>query len=240
MVANGRQRQGETNVQGGTRKWIFKNTVFVLILAAIFFVSSGRLDWWMAWVYLAMMVANLGFAVFILLPKYPDLLAERSGMQEGAKDWDKVIVRFAAVFLPLLMWIVAGLDQRFGWSPPIPFTVQILALAVSVLGNALTFWAMASNAFFSAVVRIQTDRGHTVASGGPYRYVRHPGYVGLIGFDLSAPLALGSLWALIPGALAACLFVLRTALEDRTLQEELDGYRDYSGQVCYRLLPGVW
>jgi len=240
MVANDRQRQGETNVQGGSRKWILKNTVFVLILAAIFFISSGRLDWWMAWVYLAMMVANLGFAVFILLPKHPDLLAERSGMQEGAKDWDKVIVRFAAVFLPLLMWVAAGLDQRFGWSPPIPFTVQILALAVSVLGYALTLWAMVSNAFFSAVVRIQTDRGHTVASGGPYRYVRHPGYVGAIGFDLSSPLALGSLWALVPGALAACLFVLRTVLEDRTLQQELDGYRDYSGQVRYRLLPGVW
>ena len=99
---------------------------------------------------------------------------------------------------------------------------------------------MAANAFFSAVVRIQDDRGHAVASGGPYRFVRHPGYSGSLAFELATPIMLGSLWALIPSGLNALLIVVRTALEDRTLNEELDGYREYAGQVRYRLLPGVW
>lgn len=230
----------QSDVSGGVRRFLMKNVVFLLILAAILFALSGRLDWWIAWIYLAMMVANLGFAVFVLLPRYPGLLAERSEMQEGTENWDKVLARLVGAFLPLLMWVVAGLDQRFNWSPPIPLTVQVVALAVSILGYALTLWAVASNEFFSAVVRIQTDRGHTVVSGGPYKHVRHPGYVGAIAFDLCSPLALGCLWALVPGALAACLLVLRTALEDRTLQGKLDGYKDYAGRVRYRLLPGVW
>ena len=99
---------------------------------------------------------------------------------------------------------------------------------------------MAANAFFSMVVRIQEDRGHAVATGGPYRYVRHPGYVGMMLSLLGTPLLLGSLWALVPAGLATCLYVVRTALEDRTLQEELEGYKDYAGQVRRRLLPGVW
>jgi protein-S-isoprenylcysteine O-methyltransferase Ste14 len=99
---------------------------------------------------------------------------------------------------------------------------------------------MVSNKFFSTSVRIQMERDHTVASGGPYRYVRHPGYVGYIVSGFAAPLALGSLWALIPAAITLCLLVVRTALEDRTLQDELDGYREYAARVRYRLLPGVW
>ena len=99
---------------------------------------------------------------------------------------------------------------------------------------------MTANAYFSKIVRIQDDRGHTVATGGPYRYVRHPGYTGTVLFELTTPFMLGSLWALIPGALAAILMIVRTALEDRTLQEELDGYKAYTEQTRYRLLPGVW
>ncbi|MBU0705027.1 MAG: isoprenylcysteine carboxylmethyltransferase family protein, partial [Chloroflexi bacterium] len=101
-------------------------------------------------------------------------------------------------------------------------------------------WGMTANKFFSTSVRIQEERGHTVASEGPYRYVRHPGYVGYIIALFATALALGSLWALVPAVLATCLFVVRTALEDRTLQKELAGYKEYAQQVRYRLLPGVW
>jgi protein-S-isoprenylcysteine O-methyltransferase Ste14 len=104
----------------------------------------------------------------------------------------------------------------------------------------LLTWSMAANAFFAQTVRIQEDRGHTVATGGPYRYVRHPGYVGGILFQVATPLILGSVWALIPAGLTVCLTIIRTALEDRTLLEELDGYKEYAGRVRYRLLPGVW
>ena len=113
-------------------------------------------------------------------------------------------------------------------------------LVVFVLGMGLMTWAMIVNNFFSLVVRIQKDRGHTVVSSGPYAYVRHPGYIGGILFQLATPVMLGTLWALVPAGLAACLIVIRTVLEDKTLQAELDGYKDYAARVRYRLLPGVW
>ena len=108
------------------------------------------------------------------------------------------------------------------------------------LGWALLLWATASNAYFDTTVRIQEERGHTVQTGGPYRYVRHPGYVAAMLYQLSTPLLLGSWWALIPMILSVPLYLLRTALEDKTLQEELDGYKAYTEQTHYRLLPGIW
>jgi protein-S-isoprenylcysteine O-methyltransferase Ste14 len=109
-----------------------------------------------------------------------------------------------------------------------------------VLGLALFSWAMFSNTFFSSAVRIQQERGHAVCNTGPYRFVRHPGYVGAILQSLVMPLMLNSLWAFIPAGLAVLLMVVRTALEDKTLQEELQGYTEYAHRVRYRLLPGVW
>jgi protein-S-isoprenylcysteine O-methyltransferase Ste14 len=99
---------------------------------------------------------------------------------------------------------------------------------------------MVANTFFSTTYRLQEDRGHAVASSGPYRVVRHPGYVGTIAFELATPIMLGSLWALMLGGLGALLIVVRTALEDRTLQEELPGYAEYTQRTRYRLLPKVW
>ena len=136
--------------------------------------------------------------------------------------------------------IVAGLDQRFGWSSQMVPLIHLAGLTLFALGQGLFSWAMVSNKYFSTLVRIQLDRGHTVATSGPYRYVRHPGYTGYTVSSLGMALALGSLWAMIPAGLLACLLVVRTALEDRTLQDELSGYRDYAQRVRYRLLPGVW
>lgn len=138
------------------------------------------------------------------------------------------------------MLLGAGLDRRFEWSPPLPMQVAAAALAVIALCAVLTIWAMAANRFFSGLVRIQSERGHTTVTGGPYRWLRHPGYAATILADLAAPLVLGSLWALIPGGLTGAIIVIRTALEDRTLQAELAGYREYTRRVRYRLLPGVW
>ncbi|UCC65296.1 MAG: isoprenylcysteine carboxylmethyltransferase family protein, partial [Anaerolineae bacterium] len=147
---------------------------------------------------------------------------------------------FAAGMGTMVSWVVAGLDARFEWSTSVPLALHIGGLIASVLGWALFMWAMGANAFFSEAVRIQEERGHTVVTNGPYRYVRHPGYVGAILALLATPLLLGSLWALVPAGLAAIGYVVRTGLEDKTLQEELDGYKDYTRQVRYRLLPGVW
>jgi protein-S-isoprenylcysteine O-methyltransferase Ste14 len=140
----------------------------------------------------------------------------------------------------LVIMLVAGLNFRFGWPPAVALWVQLLALAVLVLGFASGTWAMFANRFFSGIVRIQADRGHSVVSAGPYCYVRHPGYVSAIIGNLSMPLALGSVWALIPAVITVVLIVVRTALEDRTLRAELPGYAEYAQRVRYRLLPGVW
>jgi protein-S-isoprenylcysteine O-methyltransferase Ste14 len=140
----------------------------------------------------------------------------------------------------LAKYIIAGFDLRYGWSAPVDSTLQVAALVVAALGYALGTWAMAANAYFSTVYRLQEDRGHAVARGGPYRYVRHPGYAGTILFELATPILLGSPWALIPGAFSAALLLIRTALEDRALHQELAGYAAYAQETRHRLLPGVW
>jgi protein-S-isoprenylcysteine O-methyltransferase Ste14 len=166
-------------------------------------------------------------------------LAERLGPRKGAKAWDTAILSVVGLST-LGRLIVAGLDQRYGWTGGFSLALQISGLAVGVLGYALVVWATASNAYFSQVVRIQSERGHAVAAGGPYQWMRHPAYLGLILFELTAALFLASWWAFIPGVLNAILYVLRTALEDRTLQTGLPGYADYARQVRFRLVPGLW
>lgn len=207
-----------------------------LVLGAILFITAGRLDWFWAWAYL-----GVGLAILIInaliLPA--DLIAERGQPRDNIKGWDRWLATLGGI--PTLgVPIVAGLDERLGWSPQLGIPIHLAGLIFFALGQGLFTWAMSSNNYFSTAVRIQMDRGQTVATSGPYRYIRHPGYVGHSVSFLATSLALGSLWALIPGALLAILLVVRTALEDQTLQEELPGYRDYARQVRYRLLPGIW
>jgi len=175
----------------------------------------------------------------ILLRLNPDLLAERLFPPKGAKTWDKAITSIIRL-VELARYILAGLDQRFGWTSGFPLAAQIAALTVCVLSYAMFVWAMASNSFFSQIVRIQSDRGHAISSAGPYRFIRHPGYASMILFEWAISTLLASRWAIITGGLCAALFILRTALEDRTLQTNLTGYVDYTHQVRYRLLPGIW
>jgi len=235
---------GGPEQRSGTRRgivrWLFQIGVFILILAASLFLSAGRLDWAMGWGYVGTFVALQGLNALVLIPTSPDLVAERARRGGKAKGWDRLLAALVAFYGPVSTWVVAGLDLRFGWSPKVPLALEIAALAVAVLGALLTLWAMASNRFFSGVVRIQADRGHAVVSAGPYRIVRHPGYLGGMAFDLATPLALGSLWSFVPAALTVCAIAVRTALEDRTLHDELDGYRAYARRVRHRLLPGVW
>ncbi|MDY6875108.1 MAG: isoprenylcysteine carboxylmethyltransferase family protein [Chloroflexota bacterium] len=222
--------------------WIVQAALGLVGYGAILFLSAGRLDWVWGWVFLGLLAATLISHVLILVPINPELLAERSRgiCQEGAKGWDKWVATFAAGMGTVPTWVVAALDVRFEWSASLPLALHIGGLVGSVLGWALFMWAMGANAFFSEAVRIQEERGHTIVTNGPYRYVRHPGYVGAILALLATPLLLGSLWALIPAGLAAIGYVVRTALEDGMLQEELDGYTEYTQQTHYRLLPGVW
>jgi protein-S-isoprenylcysteine O-methyltransferase Ste14 len=210
----------------------------VLGQAAVLFLSAGRWDWAMGWAFVILTALWVGATALVVIPRNPELLAERLGPRKGAKTWDAVIMSIVGLAL-IACYIVAGLDVRYGWTR-ISLPLQIIALIIVVLGYALTVWATAANAFFSLIVRIQQERGHTVAAGGPYRFVRHPAYVGGVAMYLATPVMLGSLWALIPGGLSALLMVVRTVLEDKTLLNELDGYKEYARRVRYRLMPGVW
>jgi protein-S-isoprenylcysteine O-methyltransferase Ste14 len=169
-------------------------------------------------------------------------MAERQNKEsfQNAKAWDKVLAPLMAVSVSFPMVIVAGLDHRYNWSPEFPLWLSVVGFIFIAFGYAFASWALAENRFFSGVVRIQTDRGHVVCDTGPYRFVRHPGYAGNILPLFGIVLALGSVWTLIPAAVASIIAVIRTVLEDQTLQEELPGYRDYAQRVRYRLIPGIY
>jgi len=220
--------------------YLFKGLLYKLFLLALFLLAAGRWDWPWAWAYCAIFFGYDLATAAVVYPRSPGLLAERATRHADMKAWDKAIMGLAAGFLPMIAGIVAGLGARFGWLPDLPLTLQWIAAGVVALGYGIVVWSMWANAYFSAVVRIQTERGHQVATGGPYRIVRHPGYVGAILFTLAMPLLMDSLWALIPAGAAALLYVVRTALEDRTLQAELPGYSAFTQQTRFRLLPGIW
>ncbi|MBI4731312.1 MAG: isoprenylcysteine carboxylmethyltransferase family protein [Chloroflexi bacterium] len=221
------------------RKRLAQILFLVLIQAVILFASVWKWDWWNAWVYIGIYLAFLIFNVIVILPGHKDLAEERSRVGEGTKSWDRVIASIGA-FGGLLILALAGLDERFGWAGAIRTEVQIAAFVLMGATYPIFTWAMVSNKFFATTVRIQKERGHTVQTGGPYRFVRHPGYFSLLFTYVTMPFALGSLWACIPAALLVLNLFVRTALEDRTLLAELDGYKEYAARVRYRLIPGIW
>jgi protein-S-isoprenylcysteine O-methyltransferase Ste14 len=211
----------------------------LLFYGALLFVSAGSPDWTAAWIFLGIGAVVIVVNSTVLLSKNPAFVAARGQIREDVKEWDKQLTALAGIFMVAGL-IVPGLDRRFAWSRGFALPWQTMGFIALILGYALFSWAMISNEFFETRVRIQSDRGQSVASAGPYKYMRHPGYVGMILQLLGTPLALASYWGLIPAVCASALFVLRTAMEDRTLKQELAGYADYARQVRYRLLPGVW
>lgn len=210
-----------------------------VILLVLVFVTAGRLDYWQGWTYVGISVFSLVLTVLVLGPNNP-LISERLKPGAGVKGWDKLYFALSTP-LYLVALLVAALDAgRFGWEPPVSWVVYLTAVLLYGLGQGLFLWSKAVNPFFSSVVRIQSERGQTVCREGPYRFVRHPGYVAGLFFGPTMPLLLGSWWGMIPAVLAALLLIWRTAREDQTLQEELPGYAAYADKVRYRLLPGVW
>ncbi len=227
------------NVAAGIIMRFAQIAIVFVLQALILFAAAGRLDWIWAWVYLGIDVMTVAINSIFLRRINPETIAER-GQPKEMKDWDKVVSGLWALALYLAVPLVAGLDERFGWTPEPGAAWNIAGAAVLEAGLALFSWAMIVNAYFSTAARIQSDRGQTVCRTGPYRFVRHPGYVGAIFQSLGTPILLGSLWGLIPGLIAAALIVVRTAFEDRMLQAELPGYPDYARDVRYRLVPGIW
>ena len=225
----------------GLQQWI-RLIITYLFIPIILFVCAWDLGWWQAWAFALLIVASGILSHLWAERRHPGMMAERAGSESapGVKSWDKVLAPLMAVSISFPPAIVAGLDHRFDWSPAFPLWLNMLGFVLIAVGYSLASWALAENRFFSGTVRIQTERGHVVCDSGPYRIMRHPGYGGN---TLPLPgivLALSSLWTIIPAAVALIIIVTRTALEDRTLQEELPGYRDYAKRVRYRLFPGIY
>ena len=234
-----RSSKNEQSVIKGIVARFAQIAVFFVLQAIILFLAVGRLNWTWAWVFLGVSLVYILINATFLLKTNPETVAER-GRPKETKDWDKVISGLWALAMYLALPLIAGLDVRFGWTGEFSTMWHITGVLIFAIGGGIGGYAMITNAYFSTAVRIQTDRGHTVCRTGPYRFVRHPGYVGFILQSLGTPIIFGSLWALIPGITATVLMIIRTSLEDRTLQAELPGYPDYVESVRYRLIPGIW
>ena len=228
------------NNNRGIIRWIIISIIFLILVALSLFLSAGTISWPAAWAYLILAAVIQLLDAVVLIPISPDLLAERSRSQAGAKKWDQLLSRLMATIGPIIIWIVSGLDYRNGWSPDVPGWLVIVSAVIVFAGGMLVLWSMASNRFFIGMVRIQEERGHKVIKSGPYRYVRHPGYLGSLFFIIFTPLMLGSFWALIPAGLTCGVVFIRTYLEDRTLRAELQGYQAYTQDVSKKLIPGIW
>jgi len=239
MLSRGEQMEKQPKII--TPRVVVLMLFFVVVIPFLPLLISRQWDWLEAWVYA--IIGILGYAISRVLAarRHPDLLAERARFlqHEDAKPWDKLLsplVGLGGGLIPL----VVGLDALFGWSTPFSQPINILALVIILAGYALGSYALIENRFFSAMVRIQTDRGHQAVSSGPYRWLRHPGYAGALLTYLATPFFLDSRWAFLPAVFLTIVLVIRTSLEDRALQDELEGYREYASRVRYRLLPGVW
>ena len=222
----------------GALRWLLRESLGVGFVAVILMVSAGRWDWAAGWGLTAIYAVWVGGTAVLVMPLHPALLAERaSGRPE--RGWDKAILGGVGL-LTMGAYVVAGLDVRNQWGPAMADPLQWVGGAVALGGYLLVAASMRANAYFATVSRIQADRGQTVVKEGPYAVIRHPGYVGAAAFAAGAPMVLGS-WAAMPlGLASAVLLCIRTGLEDRMLQEELEGYREYAAEVRWRLIPGVW
>lgn len=223
-------------------KRILQLSVFPIIQYLILFISAGNLNFPRLWVYFGVSSSYHLVSTIILFryfPKFIELIDQRGKKREGTKSWDKV---FAALYAPAVFAIplIVGLDVgRYHWSN-ISLYISLLCIILYILGSILGHWAMVENKYFESTVRIQKERGHKIISSGPYKIVRHPGYVSIIIIHLTFPLIAGSFYGLIPAGIATTLMIVRTSLEDKTLQKELDGYSKYAKKVKYRLFPLVW
>ena len=229
----------ETKKKFSSRKMMIRSFISIIAIGAAIFALAGRLDYWQGWLFFSIFLIFM-IAASVFFVKKPDLIQERIRPGPGVKWWDKIIF---VLYVPMtfLVTLLAALDAgRFHWSPQLPIVLYPVMFVLILTSYCIIYWAMWTNDFFSSRVRIQTDRGHYVVTEGPYRYVRHPGYVGMIIFTPASAVLLGSIYTLIPAAITIILLIIRTYLEDVTLQKELPGYTDYVKKVRFRLIPCIW
>jgi len=220
-------------------RYVAQRFGLLLAFTCILFLSAGRWDWPRGWAFVVSVALVEACSLAFIAARAPETLNQRGSGHSGVKSFDKV---FAVSWLALALVtpFVAGLDAvRFRWSG-LPGSLFFVGLGVMVLASSFATWAMLENPHFEQFVRIQRERGHRVVTTGPYRFVRHPGYLAAILGALATPLMLGSAWTFIPAGMVAVLFAIRTYLEDDTLRRELDGYEEYSKRTRFRLLPLLW
>jgi len=222
-------------------KQVILSSLMLLILMIVFFIAAGHLSIPRAWIFFGATYIYLTASAFALYRYNPELLLQRlRRKREGSKLWDELLMRASNLTVLVLVPAIAGLDVgRYHWSS---LTIEFAAagLVLYITSSVLINWAMIVNPFFEPTVRIQRDRDHRVITAGPYKIVRHPGYLSGILWTLSMPLIFGSLFTFIPAGIYVLFMMIRTFLEDRTLRRELTGYLDYAERVRYRLFPGIW
>ncbi|MCG8571714.1 MAG: isoprenylcysteine carboxylmethyltransferase family protein [Spirochaetes bacterium] len=219
---------------------ILRSLILFGFIFGVCLLIAGRLDYYHAWLMFGLYLSLQIMYVLVLLKTNPELINERgSFIQENTKKFDKI---FYALWIPLrfVIFIVAALDAgRFSWSH-MPVYIVAGGAIITILMSILGIWAMSVNRFFATTVKIQNDRGHEVCDFGPYRFVRHPGYVAMFFSAITLPVIMGSWWAMIPGGITGILVIIRTALEDQTLRRELKGYEEFTSKTRYRLIPLLW
>jgi protein-S-isoprenylcysteine O-methyltransferase Ste14 len=209
----------------------------LLFLCVAMFLPGG-IGWTKGWVFLLVFVLQMAVASLYLWRTNPEIFIARSKIHAETKGWDKWVLAFV-LFSFFAIFPMAGLDHRYAWSYA-PLWLVVVGYLLFTLGMFGSVWAYRVNKFAEPGVRIQAERGHTVIDSGPYAIVRHPIYVAGFLIVVGIPLALGSWWALIPVAVATPILIVRTIFEDRLLQAELRGYKEYAARVRYKLVPGVW
>lgn len=220
-------------------KAIIASYVGILVYASLIFLAAGKLVYWQGILYVMLALAGATLS-HILVPAGSEITANRAREANAGQTWDKRLLGTHFI-VSTIMFVVAGLDSgRFGWSGPVPLNVTVAGAVVMVAGQIVFAVAKRDNEFFSSTVRIQTERGHRVCDTGLYRFVRHPGYLGMLMSLLAFPFVMNSYWACVPALLGAALLLARTVLEDRFLMRDLQGYADYSARTRWRLVPGVF
>lgn len=222
-----------------TNQYMIKHLAGTFLYFLILFISAGHIDYWQGWIYVIIGLAMFTVS-YTVLRVDTELLNERSKPGEGIKKWDKLLLGLSFLIM-IIMFITAGLDSgRYHWSFDLHWSLYILGIILTIVGQLLFLIAQKQNKFFSSTVRIQTERGHTVCETGLYKVVRHPAYLGNIIQTLGFPILFGSLWSIIPVSISILLLLIRTYLEDRTLINELNGYREYTHKTRYKIIPYVW
>ena len=219
--------------------YIIRLVIQYACMALCYFAAAGHAGIPRGWMYFGIVAAAYAVMLVVFVRRSPELLNERSRERENTKPWDKVLLALYVLIGFFATHIVAGLDARYGWSR-IGLLYMIPGIILYGLSAWLGGWAMLKNKYFEATVRIQDDREQTVVTDGPYKLVRHPGYLSILLAMLGMPLMIGSLYMYVCAAAAAVIIVVRTALEDRALRSELKGYAAYAGEVRYRLIPLIW